>query len=162
MKLRIRWYGDLFGVIEKAALEVKAKVGTVCHKLTTPIPSIRVGENVAVDNLTEVLKTSQIGDVLKLQWAMLSPSICTRYLRKYYESADRRFRVTIDSAVVYYRPRRYPSPFTHKAVDDLSIILELKYDRDKDDAAQRISNYFPFRLTKRSKYVHGIENVYRF
>ena len=41
-----------------------------------------------------------------------------------------------------------------------SIILELKYNYQDDDEAHIISSYFPFRMTKNSKYVSGVETLY--
>ena len=39
------------------------------------------------------------------------------------------------------------------------IILELKYDQIHDDNVELITNNLPFRLTKSSKYVSGIDYV---
>jgi len=40
------------------------------------------------------------------------------------------------------------------------VIIEIKYAKDLDDIAGKISGFFPFTLTKSSKYVQGIESVY--
>jgi hypothetical protein len=39
-------------------------------------------------------------------------------------------------------------------------ILELKYDHEQDEEAGFITNHLPFRMTKSSKYVMGIESFY--
>ncbi|MFT7452391.1 MAG: hypothetical protein ACI9VN_003123 [Patescibacteria group bacterium] len=39
------------------------------------------------------------------------------------------------------------------------MIVELKYDIVDDEDAQYISNLFPFRLTKSSKYVSGVDHL---
>jgi hypothetical protein len=46
-----------------------------------------------------------------------------------------------------------------KIVDYNNTILELKYSDKDDDEARYITNYFPFRMTKSSKYVSGIEKI---
>ena len=38
------------------------------------------------------------------------------------------------------------------------IILELKYAHDQDLNADKIINHFPFRITRSSKYVSGVES----
>jgi hypothetical protein len=43
-----------------------------------------------------------------------------------------------------------------KVYDD-SVIMELKYDECNDLSAEKITNSFPFRLTKSSKYIMGIQ-----
>ena len=60
----------------------------------------------------------------------------------------------------YYKLRKYSNSFSYRHVDSLNSIVELKYNPDKDDTAERISNSFPFRMTKSSKYLQGIESVY--
>ena len=49
---------------------------------------------------------------------------------------------------------------SNKKHDSLITILELKYSIDNDDHAQIITNHFPFRLTKNSKYEVGIDNLF--
>jgi hypothetical protein len=44
-------------------------------------------------------------------------------------------------------------------VDHDHVIVELKYDRPLDVEAERVSGYFPFSVSKNSKYVTGIEAV---
>ena len=44
--------------------------------------------------------------------------------------------------------------------EDNKIVVELKYDQEKNDEAQEIGTNLPFRLTKNSKYVTGIEKFY--
>ena len=51
------------------------------------------------------------------------------------------------------------APFL-KITDNNSIILELKYDANNDYSSDRISNFFPFRMTKISKYVTGLNKLY--
>jgi hypothetical protein len=36
------------------------------------------------------------------------------------------------------------------------VIVELKYNREYEELAERISNHFPFRVTRSSKYVDGV------
>ena len=47
-----------------------------------------------------------------------------------------------------------------KSVKDFkSVILELKYQEEYDEEANSIINQFPFRLSKSSKYVNGIQQL---
>ena len=41
-------------------------------------------------------------------------------------------------------------------------VVELKYGLEDDRLANRISNEFPFRLSKNSKYVNGVNNFQTF
>ncbi|PLW98018.1 MAG: hypothetical protein C0591_05370, partial [Marinilabiliales bacterium] len=44
-----------------------------------------------------------------------------------------------------------------EAYNSDDVIVELKYERKYDNIAPRVYNKLPFRLTKSSKYVNGIE-----
>ena len=37
--------------------------------------------------------------------------------------------------------------------------MELKYDTEHDMEANTISGFFPFRMTKNSKYVNGVDHL---
>jgi hypothetical protein len=69
---------------------------------------------------------------------------------------DSRFRLTIDNELQYFGIGINNNNFleNHRSED---IIVELKYDRKYDDIATKVTNALPFRLTKSSKYVNGIE-----
>ncbi len=41
--------------------------------------------------------------------------------------------------------------------DDFSVIMEVKYDEKYENNANYITDNFPFRLTKSSKYVAGLQ-----
>jgi len=46
-----------------------------------------------------------------------------------------------------------------RAEDHGVVIVELKYDRADEREAERVASRFPFRLTRSSKYVRGVERV---
>ena len=41
-KIRIRWYGDFFGLIKKPVLEFKQKKGILVKKITRPFPPFEI------------------------------------------------------------------------------------------------------------------------
>lgn len=158
-KTRIRWYGPLTGPIEKPALERKVKRGQVSGKLTQPLPPFTFngdGPRAALDALLEREPLDQ-----QARWVLsqLQPSLVNRYRRHYFLSADRKFRLTVDDALEFHRadtaiPDRPLAPAEPLAV------LELKYDPAHGGDAHAITNAFPFRLTRCSKYVLGIERLH--
>jgi len=87
---------------------------------------------------------------------LLRPTMINRYLRKYYQSANKNYRITLDSKQQYYKVyfnQISKVPTSHR---NNLLVLELKYDAKHDNKAHCITNQFPFRLTKNSKYVNGI------
>ena len=86
----------------------------------------------------------------------LRPTLVNRYSRRYFMSADGRFRVTLDTGCEYFSPLPGRESAGRWAIDDASTIVELKYAEGDDDAARDVTRRFPFRLTKSSKYVTGV------
>lgn len=155
-KVRVRWYGDLFGEIQRPNLEIKIKSGLVGTKLTYPLDPFEFdGSNLNID-FSALFKSSNLPEAIQIYTSNWKPSLVNRYKRVYYLSADEKFRLTLDTDLSY-GPVQVPS-FPVKMIDytDSSSILELKYERENDKAAQRISGYFPFRPTKNSKYITGM------
>ena len=92
---------------------------------------------------------------------MLSPLravLVNRYRRRYFISGDGRFRLTLDDQQEFYGfPGGGLSRMARRDRDGL--IVEIKYAREDDVDADWITNAFPFRLTRSSKYVSGLERV---
>ena len=85
------------------------------------------------------------------------PTLLNRYKRKYYESFNKKYRLTIDSDMEYHQIKRFNNSFANFQKDYKNIVLEFKYSQYNDSNADYFSNYFPFRITKNSKYINGTE-----
>ena len=81
------------------------------------------------------------------------------YLRKYYISRDEQYRLTYDSELQFLSIHNYHNSFTKIVKPTNRRVMEIKYDEHIDDHASQISNYFPFRMTKSSKYVFGVDKL---
>lgn len=159
VKIRVRWYGDLFGHIENPVLEIKIKKGLMGRKVPYPLSPFSINKGFSSDTIRQVFKSSQIPQHLKSDLMSLQCVLLGRYNRKYYQSVCHNYRITIDKDMEFYKPSVSNSDFIHKSADWVNTVMELKYKHDKDDDAERIINHFPFRMTKNSKYVSGIESL---
>jgi len=159
-KTRIRWYNSLFGKIEKPTLEFKVKKGLLGKKISYPIPPFQLdcNTNFYMQVITRICNNSDISEFEKIELKRLKPMLLNRYKRKYFLSADKRFRITIDTDLEFHRIDSVANAF-NRIPDNSSVILELKYGMDCDSDANKITNLFPFRVTKSSKYIIGIERV---
>lgn len=155
-KVRIRWYGDRLGFIEKPMLEFKVREGMLGDKISFRLKSFKVDEHFYADILTEVFQKSNLPGWAHELLMYLKPALLNRYKRMYFSSFDERFRITLDEELSYYAigPRNNNFLESHDSND---VIVELKYNREFDDLAPSVSNHIPFRLTKSSKYVNGID-----
>jgi hypothetical protein len=84
-----------------------------------------------------------------------------RYYRHYYATYDGDFRLTLDARLSFYRMNGFlGNQFFHRQLDPRNIVVELKYEVEKEPFAGRVAGFFPFRMTRMSKYVRGIERVF--
>lgn len=154
-KCRIRWYGDLYGIIKDPILEIKYKQGPVGKKIRYQLNRFVWNKDAQISKITSVIQNAALPKELLITLLKLKPLIIVRYNRKYLLSGDKRFRITIDRKINFFQMGR-PN-HSSKASE---TILELKYESQYDDIADHISNEFPFPLSKYSKYVNGMMHLF--
>jgi hypothetical protein len=159
-KVRIRWYGELFREIAKPMLEFKGKSGLVGTKQIYPFAPVVLDERFCHRYYQQVLKKTSLPGHVTQYMRGLNVVLCNRYYRWYFATRDERFRVTIDTEMTFYQVHRGKNRFMQKYVDHNHVVVEMKYAKALDGQAGRVSKFFPFSLTKNSKYVTGIELLY--
>jgi VTC domain-containing protein len=160
MKVRMRWYGGLFGPANQPVLELKTKLGFLGYKRRFLLSDFKLVQGMSADDMLDCLKHSELPLDVKSTVSAMQPVLFNRYSRSYWLSADKRFRLTVDSEMTCNRIDRPANFFLGGLTDRVSSILELKYAEDDDKDAYRISEHFPFRPDKSSKYISGLEKTY--
>lgn len=158
-KYRIRWYEKFFGKLIRAVFEIKSKNGYVGKKNVFKINDFKLKENVNTSQLKNLLKDPQLPEHLKN--LPIIPTLINRYSRKYFQSFDHQFRITLDSDFSFLGVTKKKLNLLHGIKDNHMVILELKYDSNFDTSANKITKHFPFRMTKSSKYVIGVEKCFK-
>lgn len=151
LKYRLRWYGDNFHHIINPVLEVKIKENTVGWKHYHPLPN-DVYRASDWPNLVGLCR-KELGKGLDLQ-----PVLFNTYRRAYWGAPALPFRLTMDTDLRFgpYQAHRQPVlPFT-----DAAVVIEVKYDQQADQDTAFVLQHLPFRLSKNSKYVTGINFCY--
>ena len=160
MKTRIRWYGNLKGKIKKPVLEFKQKHGLTGSKTSIALPSFDLKDIYRPGFLSSLFQKSNLDMRKKDLMLSLKPSVINRYQRKYFLSFDQKFRVILDHHLKYY-PVSSPEQLSSCGLkDSLSMIMELKYSPIYQLESNNITQEFPFRVIKNSKYVRGIQIIY--
>jgi SPX domain protein involved in polyphosphate accumulation len=155
-KARIRWYGEMNGHIEKPVLEFKIREGMLGNKLSFQLKPFTVDTDLTAEMLYGVFQNSGLP-----RWALevlmqIKPALLNRYRRQYFLSFDGKFRLTMDDQLSYYSIGNNNNTFVEEYKSE-DVIVELKYDLQHDDDAPAVTNHLPFRLSKSSKYVNGVE-----
>lgn len=159
LKVRVRWYGPEKKRAVKPVLEFKIKRGFFGEKRSYPLPDFDVDGVDLRKTLNQTFRSAYLPPNVLDILEGLNPMIFNRYLRSYYLSSDNIFRLTLDDQLFFAGCSAGKMSFLSETEDFDVRIFELKYDVGKDTLADKISKHFPFRLTKNSKYLRGVELV---
>jgi SPX domain protein involved in polyphosphate accumulation len=156
IKFRLRWYDSPQSDSSPLNLELKIKRGEVAEKLSFKIGEIKKFDYNSTKTLNKLIKERSIPNYIKEIFYTLTPTLTNNYERKYYISADGNLRLTLDFNLSYGKPFsndfKYQNPYIH--------LIEAKYSPNHDNKASQILSKFPFRISKNSKYVDGINRIY--
>ncbi|MGE4195458.1 MAG: polyphosphate polymerase domain-containing protein [Pseudodesulfovibrio sp.] len=152
-KIRIRWYGDAY-FAGNCQLEIKRKIGLVGIKDVVPL-TLDANDIMQFD----FFDRQPLPDTVRFELSGVRPTLFNRYRRRYFLSADERFRMTIDFELCYNHPSMLNQTGSRGNPDIMSV-LELKYDRSADSDAAYVTADIPLSLSKKSKYVTGVCEVY--
>ena len=152
-KQRIRWYGDDLKNIANPILEIKLKENELGSKQYVRLPNFKIDRFFSYEGYLK--------QHLWLATNHITPTVMIRYLRSYYKSWDKQIRLTIDQQIRYY-PVDHRLNFNITPYRDAAIILELKYKLNPDNNRNidYITQDFPFRLTRNSKYINALQMCY--
>jgi len=158
LKIRIRWYGKLFGLIKNPVLEIKIKKGELNHKVSFKLKSFILDESFSSELLQKkVFEKSKLPDLIVEMLRLSRPILSNSYKRKYFQSTNKKYRITLDKNLVFFKIKNKNNNFNEKFLDRDNQILEIKYSEDCDDGVSEITKHFPFRLTATSKYIYGVD-----
>ena len=156
-KIRIRWYGDTFGLIKNPKLEYKLKSGLLGDKWTFDLNEFEITPGFDTNTLIRIFEESNLPDAILSDLRLVQPSLLNTYKRTYFLSADTDYRLTFDEQMTYYQMQHGTNHFLQKHQDMRDFILELKYGAALDNRADSIAQHIPYRMDKSSKYVNGID-----
>lgn len=155
-KIRLRWYGKDILPIENPQLEYKFRHGQQGNKWVIPLPGLQLDQRNLNRHALLASFKKHLPALIYDDVQFLSPALVNTYQRRYFISADQHFRLTLDQDMRFFHPQNLHKHY-HQHTD---FIIELKYLPTLDEQASEITTYFDFRMTKNSKYVNGIEQVY--
>ena len=147
-KMRLRWYGNPDFPNEKSVLEIKHKDKELGWK------TLRLLDAGLVKSSNDLIRLVKSIGVYKSEYL---PILRNSYLRSYFISNDGLFRITVD------RKQRFGLPFSgnvHLEINDYPVVVEIKFDENHMERSREITDYIPFRQTKNSKYVTGVQSLY--
>lgn len=154
-KIRLRWYENESTI--KPNLEIKTRKGILGKKFVLGLETVKLDSRKNTNNIiNQILKKNKLHSIKS---KILLPTLYNSYSRRYFISADSNFRVTIDQDQIFRSPNHnFPNAFEFKSG---ALIMEIKYHHSQNYLADGLTQFFPFRVSKNSKYVNGIKMIYR-
>ena len=157
-KYRIRWYGHTFPsdkVISNPVFEIKVKTNTVNYKILNPLKAIQLYNGMPYTNLKKQVfsqLSKRLSEYESIKLFNKEIQFINNYDREYFINSDSAVRLTIDKNQNYFQ---IAPNIKHYATDD-SIVVELKYNLDKD-----YKNFFIRKnLSQNSKYRNGVDLLF--
>jgi SPX domain protein involved in polyphosphate accumulation len=150
-KVRIRWYNNN---VNQAKIEIKVKQGLFGKKIIYDLNNFT-----PQTNLWEYLKKINLYSDISMEYIPylinLIPISYNSYTRKYFESFNKKIRITLDTNLKFKKLNNFKLPKENQMRSLDYSILELKYkDSDQEEVTKMLKNT-PLILRKFSKYTAG-------
>ena len=157
-KLRLRWYGEAFDP-EQAALELKIRRNGLGWKVSHPVGQLPLSGNPWCE-IRRTVSRRLPAEARILFEESAFPVLINTYQRRYFESADRRVRVTLDWDQAGFDQRFGSHPnLTRRANLPDTLVVEFKFQPRARRAASEMIQGLPLRVSRNSKYVVGVATI---
>ena len=156
IKLRFRWYGDMINNNISGKFEIKKKLGYLGIKQISDSVIIEINQRrLDLVKLKKEFKNIMINNKDLISYYF--PTLMNSYKREYFISKCNKIRLTIDYNQKFFRITPYGTIYKKEAIVD-DIVVEIKFGRNTPESdVDFITQNIPFRLTKSSKYVKGVD-----
>jgi len=158
-KTRVRWYGPQFEAAEQPMLERKLKRGMVSGKEAYALPRFFVNGGCLRCRLGAAFAASLLPPMLRSALKHMEPALLNRYQRHYFLSRDGKFRLTVDWHLQFAGVPQNHRQATDSLRPVTTPIIELKFRPEFAQDAGTVTNALPFRVTRFSKYVAGMQHI---
>jgi hypothetical protein len=156
-KLRLRWYGGLFGAVAAPQIELKSRAGARSLKRVEAVPPFAWRATADAGVIAAALRACPLPPLYPPALAAVTPVLLNRYRRRYFRSADRRLRLTLDTEIEFRGCLHRGHSQVAAEVARGLVVLELKYAEADAARAAEAGGAFPLRAERMSKYVLGVQ-----
>lgn len=158
-KMRFRWYGEGLAP-PRGTLEIKCRKDSIGWKWSWPIEQTLDLQALTWQSFLDTIKRPLPDAFRFMLEANATVSLVNRYVRSYFESRDRRLRVTLDRDLAFFPQMGRARPaLLHGARHPDAVVLELKCAvADRGLGARALANV-PLRASRHSKYAVGVESL---
>jgi hypothetical protein len=159
VKCRLRWYGELETASE-ATFEAKQRRNAVGHKRQQRVPLQALAlQAVPISRLHLRLRPLLAPGLRVLLDDGQRPVLYNRFTREYYETTAG-LRMTVDTGMEYAALPGGSLRALHPIASAMPAVVEVKYSPEQRTEAMEALRHLPFRATRFSKYVVGVDHLF--
>lgn len=163
LKVRYRWYGDLFAEKNKneGSLEFKFRKNIYGYKKVFKINDLTLNPN---SNWTTIKKKilNSLPPEYKILFNINSEKVLiNRYRREYFISKNKKIRITLDKDIKIFDQRlTFKKPnFTLKNYTQEYSVVEIKFNKEDKNFLDDLDINIPIKASRNSKYINGVRSV---
>ena len=163
LKVRYRWYGDLFTDNDKnlGSLEFKFKKNIYGYKKIFKVDHLTLNSN---SNWKTIKK--KILDSLSSEYKILfninsEKILINRYRREYFISKNKKIRITLDKDIKIFDQRMtFKKPnLTKKNFTQEYTVVEFKFNKEDKILLNDLDINIPIKASRNSKYINGVRSI---
>ena len=163
LKVRYRWYGNLFSNDEKneGSLEFKFKKNIYGYKKIFKINDLTLNLNSNWKDIkNKILK--KLTPEYKILFDRNSEKILiNRYKREYFISRNKKLRVTLDRNIEIFDQRTalIKPNFKFKNFTQDYLVIEFKFNKEDKMFLNDLDINIPIKASRNSKYINGVRSI---
>jgi hypothetical protein len=163
LKVRYRWYGDLFSenLKNEGSLEFKFKKNIYGYKKVFKINNLTLSTNSSWTTIKKKILNS-LSPEYKILFNINSEKILiNRYRREYFISKNKKIRITLDKDIKIFDQRltfKKPNLTLKNYTQDYSV-FEIKFNKEDKILLDDLDINIPIKASRNSKYINGVRSV---
>ena len=163
LKVRYRWYGDLFSTEskKKGSLEFKFRKNVYGFKKNFKVKDLNINTNSEWKDIKRKI-TNSLSPEYKILFKFNSEKILiNRYKREYFISKNKKIRITLDKNIQIYDQRfalKKPN-LKLKNYTQNYLVIEFKFNKEDKKFSNDLDINIPIKVSRNSKYINGIRSV---
>ena len=163
LKVRYRWYGDLFSIESKkeGSLEFKFRKNVYGYKKIFKVKDLTIDKNCEWKDIKEKIYNS-LSTEYKILFKLNSEKILiNRYQREYFRSKNKKLRITLDKDIQIFDQRFSLKKPNLKLTNYTQnyLVIEFKFDKEDKQFINDLDINIPIKVSRNSKYINGIRSV---
>ncbi len=158
-KVRYRWYGES-AMPDAGTLEVKRKRNFFGWKLQYEVAQTPYQPRASWQEIRHAMLAGLAPEGRRWLEDNPLPVLINRYRRRYFESADRKIRATVDTGLGIWDQRFDSHPNHHRRANlPAVLVVEFKFARQDRNLASDVLRSVPLRVSRFSKYATGLLGI---